>query len=64
MTFEENLAQATAMLQRCGGRAYRPRPLQVPRDVVSLTARTTERQRVRALQRRDTLPHWADAAEV
>ena len=64
MPGEELLAQATAMRQRCGGGFYRTRTFQLPRDVESLTARTEERKMVRALLRRDTLLHLADAAEA
>jgi len=64
MPGEESLAQATAMLQRCGGGSSCTLTLQWPRDAESLTARLEERQMVRALRRRDTLPHVADAAEA
>ena len=64
MTGEERLAQATAMLQRCGGGSYRTLTFQLPRDVESLTARTEERKMVRALLRCDTLPQPADTAEA
>jgi hypothetical protein len=64
MPCEESLAQATAMLQRRGGRSSRTLPLPWPRAAESLTARTEERKMVRALLRRDTLPQPADTAEA
>jgi hypothetical protein len=64
MPCEESLAQATAMLQRRGGRSSRTFTLPGPRAAESLTARTEERKMVRALLRRDTLPQPADTAEA
>jgi len=63
MPCEESLAQATAMLQRHGGGSSRTLTPPWPRAAESPTARTEERQMVRALLRRDTLPQPGYTAE-